>query len=681
MPVSDVSNNNVANSSSTLATVPAAAGASAVGSVDPGDFFFTADKDNRYLGHSKAAYGFILVTDTTSETFVLPLNPQQIDQDEEAAVTIIPTQGGGKYIENRGSIFKDIVISGVTGFLPAANLKAFYSQQAATSRSDQSGMTRQDIADAGATFSGYAVFHKLRTLFRRYWDIKRNGNANQRLVTRMYYINTKDQEIWWVEPLAFRAPRNSKSPMTYAYQIRLRTIAKGLVSDIPPDPQPSVSFGSNTTSSGANQLASSSLQDLSDDSNMLAEFSDVASTVSSDVANVQDVVGTVMTGLRQITSGMDSVLNISKTLLDGATVSIDNIFTSFGDLATDVASIPLDFINALNGIRQTLDNLRSVPSLFSASWQNGWTSAATDFLPGPNGITAPSTSSALAVASFVPGTTVWSLASSLFGDVNKAYEIIAINKLSFPYFVDSVAQKRPGVLAPGDMVLVPTPGTSAPVSSGEMDFVQPYPSEADIVETATSVTLSKPSNTNAWRDNQWVGYTVVILDGNAVGQSQLVVSSDAFSVTVANPWSPVPTSDSLFQISYQGIVSAPPPSAGSYGVDVKLTPDNDFAVSGGDIQTVSGMDNFRQALDIKLETEQGTLLLHRWFGLLTGIGSKGTADSLFAARFNAERTLLSDTRVASVQGISVVLDRDVYQMKAYVVPRGSDVAQPIVKTI
>ena len=41
---------------------------------------------------------------------------QDYDVEEPEAVTITPTQGGGKLIEDRGMIIKDIVISGTTGY-------------------------------------------------------------------------------------------------------------------------------------------------------------------------------------------------------------------------------------------------------------------------------------------------------------------------------------------------------------------------------------------------------------------------------------------------------------------------------------------------------------------------------------------------------------------------------------
>src|SRR5689334_11592280 len=68
---------------------------------DPTDHVYNGqDTAQRYLGHQQAAYGFVLFTPAmpNGEDLILPLNPQSIEQEEEAAITITPTQGGGKLV-------------------------------------------------------------------------------------------------------------------------------------------------------------------------------------------------------------------------------------------------------------------------------------------------------------------------------------------------------------------------------------------------------------------------------------------------------------------------------------------------------------------------------------------------------------------------------------------------------
>ena len=74
--------------------------------------------------------------------------------------------------------------------------------------------------------SGYAVFQRLRSLFREYWQTHKSLTTSDacRDSTRMHFTNMKDNELWTVEPMQFRMVRSSKSPLMYQYVIRLRVI-------------------------------------------------------------------------------------------------------------------------------------------------------------------------------------------------------------------------------------------------------------------------------------------------------------------------------------------------------------------------------------------------------------------------------------------------------------------------
>src|SRR5262245_24918353 len=92
---------------------------------DTDGILYKEASEQRFVGHDKVVYGFVLQMNNNKEvTFIFPLNPQSIEQDEEGAVVITPTQGGGKFIENQGSLMKDIVITGTTGFLPTKAMKS-----------------------------------------------------------------------------------------------------------------------------------------------------------------------------------------------------------------------------------------------------------------------------------------------------------------------------------------------------------------------------------------------------------------------------------------------------------------------------------------------------------------------------------------------------------------------------
>ena len=659
------------------------------------DFIYDSDAEaqeasaRRYLGHYRASYGFVLeIPGSPQEVFVLPLNPQSLDQDEEAAVTIIPTQGGGKYVENRGSIFKDISISGTTGFLPKANIEEMGGDTYLLgSPPNQTAEIKSQIEAAGARVSGYAAFHKLRSLFRRYWDIKRNeSNYAVRAGTCLYFINTKDNETWWVEPMMFRMPRTSKSPLSYPYQIRLRTLAKGMNgSIIPVDPNliPTTAtfYGGESAFIDKLVVTTTSLNDAIN--KLTSQLNNVTSIVRGFVDSILDIANSVVTGLEDIVAGVKNILNMPRQIVAQVAQLVDSAF----DAVSSLANISIDLVDGLNSMKQQFDNIGALPELFVQQWQSRWAATLDRFNdPARGGLTLKSlASNSFSLVSVLPGETVWSMAARLYGDANKGYDIIATNNLSFPYISSSSVSKTPGTVAPGDTVVVPLPGGSLTnaLPSGSLDYTSSLPSESGMSVGSSSVDVSKSADTNPWRPHQWIGYTVNILDGTGVGQSRIIVDNDEDTLTVVSAWGINPSADSLFQIRYEGIVPAlSGVQSDAYGTDILLAADGDYAISSsGDIQTVSGMDNFRQALDIKLRTERGSLLLHVWFGLIMNIGSKGSTMSLFATRFNAERTILSDSRVAFIKNMVVSLVRDVYNLTAFVVPKGTNLAQPITKEI
>lgn len=100
------------------------------------------------------------------------------------------------------------------------------------------------------------------------------------------------------------------------------------------------------------------------------------------------------------------------------------------------------------------------------------------------------------------------------------------------------------------------------------------------------------------------------------------------------------------------------------GVDLDLTKDTDdvykrgstdelFEISSnkGILDTVSGYDNLKQALIMRLNTPKGSLLLHPEYGsdIYTYLGKKNTVDNVNKLKVSIEQTLRSDSRVSSAK--------------------------------
>ncbi len=122
--------------------------------------------------------------------FQLPINPQEISQDEVFSILVTPTQKG-LVAEHNGVVFKDLIISGTTGQRPTNNQ------------------------------SGYEIFQQLRNYFRSYAEMKKSPDQK---FTQLIFINRKDNEQLVVEPVKFSMQRNKDGPFLYNYQIVLKVM-------------------------------------------------------------------------------------------------------------------------------------------------------------------------------------------------------------------------------------------------------------------------------------------------------------------------------------------------------------------------------------------------------------------------------------------------------------------------
>ncbi len=128
----------------------------------------------------------------------------------------------------------------------------------------------------------------------------------------------------------------------------------------------------------------------------------------------------------------------------------------------------------------------------------------------------------------------------------------------------------------------------------------------------------------------------------------------------------------------QIMVPAPRPTASAttdpnqvYLTDMTLAADGMVAVDGqGDFATVSGLANVKQALQSRIETEQGGLIMHTSYGSrirrMIGQGNGPTAGVL-AAQY-AQAAVLADPRVSSSPSAVATITGDATSVVVQVVP-------------
>jgi len=111
------------------------------------------------------------------------------------------------------------------------------------------------------------------------------------------------------------------------------------------------------------------------------------------------------------------------------------------------------------------------------------------------------------------------------------------------------------------------------------------------------------------------------------------------------------------------------------GSSVELTRESSGEISSdiyGDIQTVKGIANLRQALIIRLSTPLGSLVYHPNFGsrLHQLVGSRGTFEGIHKIKVEVERCVRSDKRVEAVKIEKAELIDDCLNLDISITPMG-----------
>lgn len=133
---------------------------------------------------------------------------------------------------------------------------------------------------------------------------------------------------------------------------------------------------------------------------------------------------------------------------------------------------------------------------------------------------------------------------------------------------------------------------------------------------------------------------------------------------------PQTTGVSLSNNIVLGQFQLPPTSDSAFGEDLFLNPSGDINfTSSGDILTVSGISNLKQAIFLKLSINKGELLKHPDFGIQNLLGYRTVSLLSTVANSQLESTLLSDPRIASISSSKVSVNGDVLNYEASVIPK------------
>lgn len=145
--------------------------------------------------------------------FMLPLAPQAINQKEEPAINIRPSQGGTT-VNHSGMGYKMLNIQGTTGIAP------FRGDGGVNRKTGEAIFQPNDLKHK----SGYEVFIHLRNWFRTYYEWKKKQGSkgkNHRLIFKNY----KDGEFLIVELLSFEMDRQAAKSFLYDYKIEFKVLS------------------------------------------------------------------------------------------------------------------------------------------------------------------------------------------------------------------------------------------------------------------------------------------------------------------------------------------------------------------------------------------------------------------------------------------------------------------------
>lgn len=552
---------------------------------------------------------------TNLAQFFFRTPPKVHEFDEPFATSVVNTQQAGKFVESYGSIVKSIRITGTTGLRPNKVVSPRIPFLGITQ--DQiDGLLGQDVVSRRSLLpaseaSGHDDIIFLRNIFRKYSDLKQSDALAGRVV--MLWRNLKDADYWIVEPEDFRLSQSSGSPLTYEYNISLKTLGKFDFSY-----RPRVD---SLASARSLQNMLLRIQDYSQ--NLFSVFSTIARQIDRVAGFAVAVVNTVTKSILSVINGLNavktSIFGIVKGLRNAALTLVDDIDTAIDQLIT----LPVELRDLIRGLRRakvTCARILSEPvaaesdvrdvgsriNRYASAYETAGTTTTARRAPAssPSYIgyaAAPSRTSSTTVS---PDEDIRDIAERLTGSRSDWRILVTLNNLRAPFIS---AAGGPGVLKPGDSLLYPADNLSF-ANNAVVGTGNPTSNE-----TANDPSASNPAQLPYGRDLRLRSES-----GNGEDLTDLVVNQR------------------------------------------------------GDLASIAGIPNIEQAIRIKFITEQGDLPAHPDFGAKFPTGRKATPSNFTDLNIATTRTLLSDTRVASIKDLRFVAVGDTLAVTADVIISNSE---------
>lgn len=399
-------------------------------------------------------------------THVLVLNPSGYTLGEPFQAALTPTEDNSIVAEEVGTIMRDITLEGTFG-LAKKRVTSFAGAQG-----------------GGAELSGSEHFMKLRNLFREYSRLKKDHTRSENI--RMHFHALRDDDHFIVVPKMFETPRDAKGNRVH-YEYRIQLTVVGTVD------------GSTLRPRADESDFSDALRDINESfHDMRGYFSDITASISK----ARRYVGTINTVMRQGAVLINSVGNVvrgASSFIEGSILGFVSTIEEYERTSLRLADSIVAFqagTDDLFGVERAIrrleaagDRIAAYPEKFAPPTGSG-VAAAYD---GERRLTQRDVRERTAGANVGSRTRVALGSESRAGLDLSVYTgrltvmvtrtdtveglaarygvepeaIIIINDLRPPYIAEGGG---PGILAPGDEMLIPVIGGAALTASPSNAF-------------------------------------------------------------------------------------------------------------------------------------------------------------------------------------------------------------------
>lgn len=525
------------------------------------------------------------------ESLTLVLNPRQYTVIEPFQQVLTPVEDGTVFAEEAGIVTRDITIEGTFGL-------------------------REKSANGGELLGGNEHFMRLRALFRRYSDLKRDIEGENYVLV---FHSFKDDDHWIVAPVSFETPRDAKSTRThYEYRIQMKAIGDAASLGVGLDLQ--VAENGNVL-----QHIHEAFHDAR------AFFADI----NADVGQLRRKLGNVPALLNQtaglinlVRSLVDNVAEFIPASLGAFVAGIEDVVDASDDLADAIVAAPIaayeDTVHQFHRLETAMCRIAAIKDKFQA-----WGDDIANLFDGENGLTNHD------LRNYDAGATIGSRTRALLGSygaeagldltgytstathtvtaadtiesIASRYgtdpeAIILINALRAPYILRGGG---PGIAEPGDVLTIP-------------------------MRTGGDATASAPYSAGYLDAEDFLYGVDVAMD------EELFFATGRFDIRVDD------THDAM------------------------------------DAALVRGIDNVVQGTRITIETERGSNAYLPDIGIQRPVGHRGTLSQLLLASLRLREAFLADPRIEGIQSSRIVLDGDVLEQEITPIVRGKLSAPPIV---